>query len=82
MSFNVPQTTKSILTNVECLDLVRRLRFALARGLSFEQAVFETATPELVSELEGLIYLSNHLHSEVQTEEEQRIRKYLGDSVR
>lgn len=76
------QTAKTMLTNVETLDIGRRLRMVLKNSLTFEQALFQSATPATVECLESLIGTAIHLQSEETSPEERAIRKYLRDSVR
>lgn len=76
-------TSQEILTNVEAIDISRRLRTALGRGVFFAQALYQQATPVDIEMLETLIGVAHHLrYNPEPSEEEVRIEKYLHDSER
>lgn len=79
---NATNTAKTILSNVETLELCQRLRNSLSGGMWFEQALYQIATPADIVALETLIGVANHLRSEVASDEERKIGEYLMDSKR
>lgn len=84
MSYNQTQTAKEILSNEECIELVKSLKNVLEYAeVSFNQALYNTATPVLVDELRNLVELANHLRElPFLSTEDSKTRKYFEDSLK
>lgn len=76
------QTTKEILRNDEAIELVERLEKSIKfNKVQFIQAIYEVATPALIDELEVILSISQHLYSNIISEEELKIMEYIKTTI-